>query len=231
MTDDWTDQRTPAQEEQATFLVRTYLHLLAAVAAFVGIEMALFRSGLANRIAVQMLSVNWLWCLGTFILVAILFRWLAHKTSSRPVQYVGLALYVVAESIIFVPLLFEAELIAPGTIETAAYVALLGFGAMTVGVFQTRYDFSFLAPFLGFFGLFALGLIVYSCLFGLELGLWFSTGMIVLAVGSTLYDTSAVLLRFDQEDYVGAALELFASMALLFWYVLRWAAEWASRRR
>jgi FtsH-binding integral membrane protein len=41
------------------------------------------------------------------------------------------------------------------------------------------------------------------------------------AGAAILYDTSNVLLRFPEDRYVAAALELFASVALMFWYVLR----------
>jgi FtsH-binding integral membrane protein len=36
-----------------------------------------------------------------------------------------------------------------------------------------------------------------------------------------LYDTSNVLHRYRTEQYVAASLALFASVALLFWYILR----------
>ncbi|HCN07761.1 MAG TPA: permease, partial [Lentisphaeria bacterium] len=36
-----------------------------------------------------------------------------------------------------------------------------------------------------------------------------------------LYTTSKVLHDYGPSQYVGAALELFAAVALLFWYVLR----------
>jgi FtsH-binding integral membrane protein len=45
--------------------------------------------------------------------------------------------------------------------------------------------------------------------------------MIGLAGAAILYDTSNVLHNFPEDRYVAAALELFASVALLFWYVLR----------
>ena len=36
-----------------------------------------------------------------------------------------------------------------------------------------------------------------------------------------LHDTSKVMNSYPEDRYVGAALELFAGVALLFWYVLR----------
>ena len=36
-----------------------------------------------------------------------------------------------------------------------------------------------------------------------------------------LYDTSNVLHHYPEDRYVAGALQLFASVALMFWYVLR----------
>ena len=71
---------------------------------------------------------------------------------------------------------------------------------------------------IGFFV--ALGLIVAGTLFGFNLGLWFSVGMILLASGSILYQTSNMVHKYNEDQYVGAALGLFASLMLLFWYIL-----------
>lgn len=42
-----------------------------------------------------------------------------------------------------------------------------------------------------------------------------------LAGGAILYDTSNIIHKFSTDQHVAAALQLFASIALLFWYVLR----------
>ena len=60
-----------------------------------------------------------------------------------------------------------------------------------------------------------------SLLFDYHLGIWFSVDMIAIAGASILYDTSQILHHYSSDQYVGAALELFASIALLFWYILR----------
>jgi len=57
-------------------------------------------------------------------------------------------------------------------------------------------------------------------LFGFNLGLWFSVAMCALAAGSILYQTSNLINKFGVEDYIPASLGLFASLMLLFWYVL-----------
>ena len=70
-------------------------------------------------------------------------------------------------------------------------------------------------------GFVAIGLIVAGTMFGFDLGLAFTGGMIVLACGAILYDTSNVLHHYPVDRHVAASLELFASVALLFWYVLQ----------
>ncbi len=70
-------------------------------------------------------------------------------------------------------------------------------------------------------GVVAMLAIVGGILFGFELGTWFSVAMIGFAGAAILYDTSNVLHHFPEDRYVGAALQLFASVALMFWYVLR----------
>jgi FtsH-binding integral membrane protein len=65
-----------------------------------------------------------------------------------------------------------------------------------------------------------MGVILCAMLFGFSLGLWFSLAMIVLAAGAILYNTSNVLLHYRLDQHVAASLSLFASVALLFWYVL-----------
>ena len=42
-----------------------------------------------------------------------------------------------------------------------------------------------------------------------------------LGGAAILYDTSNVIHHYPEDRYVGAALQLFASVALLFWYVLQ----------
>ncbi len=86
---------------------------------------------------------------------------------------------------------------------------------------MTRKDFSFLRGVLMWGGVVAMLAIVGGILFGFELGTWFSVAMIGFAGAAILYDTSNVLHHFPEDRYVGAALQLFASVALMFWYVLR----------
>jgi FtsH-binding integral membrane protein len=210
-----------SEETRAEFITKTYLHLFGAVLAFTLLEMAYFLTGLAVPIAMALLGTSWLLVLGGFIVVSWLATRFAHVAESPGAQYAALGAYVIAESIIFVPLLLIAQVTAPGVIQSAAMVTLFGFTGLTVVVFSTRKDFSFLGGLLGWCGVVALTLIVAGVVFGFELGTFFSVGMIALAGGAILHDTSKVLHHFPEDRHVAAALELFASVALLFWYVLR----------
>ena len=66
-----------------------------------------------------------------------------------------------------------------------------------------------------------LGVIVVDVIYGLSLGPMFSLGMVMFAGAAILYDTSNIIHHYPEDRYVAASLELFASVALMFWYVLR----------
>jgi len=209
------------EQSRATFVSRTYTHLFGAITAFTRIEIFLLKSGLAERMARAMLGVSWLFVLGGFVVVSWLASRTAHTATSKTVQYGALAGFVVAEAIIFVPLLYMANTYAPGVITSAVAVTFLGFTGLSLVAFLTRKDFSFLRGILCWGGIIALVLIVAGAIFGFQLGTFFSVGMIALAGGAILYDTSNILHHYPEDRYVAAALELFASVALMFWYVLR----------
>lgn len=210
-----------ARSSRSEFIMRTYLHLFAAVMAFVAIEVGLFATGLAAPIAEAMLGTNWLFVLGGFMIVSWFATRAAHNAESMSTQYLALGGFVVAEAIIFVPLLAVANYYAPGAISSAAQVTVLGFAGLTAVVFTTRKDFSFLGAVLRWGFICGLILIVAGAIFGFELGTFFSVAMVALAGGAILYDTSNVLHHYPEDRHVGAALQLFASVAMMFWYVLR----------
>ena len=208
-------------DARATFINRTYNHLMGAIVLFTLIEVGLFQSGYAESISQALLGTSWLLVLGAFMLVSWFASRISLTSESVGAQYAALGGFVVAESIIFVPMLWLADLYAPGAIQSAAVVTLVGFAGLTAVAFVTRKDFSFLRGMLMWGGVVALLAIVGGIVFGFELGTWFSVAMIGFAGAAILYDTSNVLHHFPEDRYVGAALQLFASVALMFWYVLR----------
>ncbi len=208
---------------RAAFIRRTYLHLAGAILAFVVLEFLLMSSPIAEPLVRTMLGGRWSWLivLGAFMGVSLLANWWANSQASPGMQYLGLTLYVVAEAVIFLPLLYIANNIAPGAILYAGFLTLLLFAALTGTVFITRKDFSFLGPILMIGGFVALGVIVLSIAFGFNLGIIFAAVMVLFAAGSILYNTSNILHRYNPNQHVAASLALFASVALLFWYILQ----------
>ncbi|GAB7255571.1 Bax inhibitor-1 family protein [uncultured Polaribacter sp.] len=210
--------------DRVEFYKKTYAHVAGGVLLFVLFEYLLLQS---DAIVTFMMSMTqgwrWLIMLGGFMLITNYAESTVLKTADKNIQYMAYALYVFAQAIIFVPLLAIAIYYTESEdlIQQAALVTLALFAGISAVVFLTKKDFSFLKTGLtiGFF--IALGLIVAGSLFGFNLGLWFSVGMCVLAGGSILYQTSNLVNKFGTEDYIPASLGLFASLMLLFWYVLQ----------
>lgn len=212
--------------ERAAFIRKTYILLAAAIFAFIAVEALLFASGAAQMIASLIFtggSIGWLAVLGGFMLISWLSNRWAVSEASTAVQYAGLGVFVIAEAIIFVPLLYVAAYASgdPTVIIKAGIGSLGLFAGLTLTVFVTRTDFSWLTPILGIGGFAALGFIIGSALFGFTLGNVFAFIMVAFAGTAILYNTSQVLQRFNTKQHVAAALTLFASVALLFWYILR----------
>jgi len=214
-----------APADRAAFIRKTYLLLAFAILAFIGVEAFFFASGIANVIASVLFSggaIGWLVVLGMFMGISFLAnRWAVSETS-KATQYVGLLLFIVAEAVIFVPLiLISTSVSGDTTVLLKAGITTIGlFLGITMTVFITRTDFSFLGPILAIGGFAALGFIVASAIFGFSLGSVFAFVMVAFAGTAILYETSNVLHRFNTLQHVAASLTLFASVALLFWYIL-----------
>lgn len=210
--------------ERAEFYKKTYLHVGYAILAFIGVETILLKT-VPVEFIIKMVSGKfvWLFILGLFWLGSVMSSKLSYSLD-KSTQYLGLGLYVVLEAIIFLPLLYIAIAYSGGSFELlsqAAIITLFMFGGITAVAFLSNKDFSFLRTAIVITGFISLGLIVAGAIFGFNLGLWFSVGMVVLASASILYQTSQVKYHFNTTQYVGAALSLFASIMLLFWYVLQ----------
>lgn len=206
---------------RGTFVRRSYMHAIGGIIGFAAIEWFLFSSGMAWPMAEAMLAGSWLLVLGAFMLVSWGATHVAHTVKSIPMQYLAYTGLVVAQAIIFVPMLAIAMMQAPGVIESAAWVTLMGATGLIVVATVTGKDFSFLRGMLMWGGILALIAIVSSVLFGFEMGTWFSVAMIGFAGAAILYDTSNILHHYPEDRYVAAGMQLFASIALMFWYILR----------
>ncbi len=214
-----------AESERANFIKRTYVHLAGAIAAFAVIETLLIKSGVALSFMGMLSGSKWSWLivLGAFMLVSTVANNWALSGVSREKQYMGLGLFVVAEAIIFMPLIYMALMRAPDgqLLQNAAIVTGALVAGLTFTAFSTKINFSFMGRFLMIGGFVAMGLILASIMFGFSMGLWFSGAMILFAAASVLYSTSNIIHEYHTEQHVAASLSLFSSVGLLFWYILQ----------
>lgn len=221
-----------AADDRATFYRKTYSLVAAAFLAWAFLLGLLFTSGAAWPLAKIMLSagagISWLIILALFWLVTTFAQSLAFSNSSRATQYAGLALYIVAEALIFVPIIALVfvhtasnndtiwSLLVPAGLTTA-----LLFLGLTVTVFTTRTDFSFLKTAVVLGSFIALGAIIVFSIFGISPGSWFAIAMIVLMGAAILWQTWQVKEKCHTDQYVGAAVLLFAGFMTLLWYVIQ----------
>ena len=215
-------------DERAGFIMKTYGYVLGAIAAFIAIETCLFAIVGPEKLTKMTFALlgnggfSWLILLGSFMVVTWIANAWASSDTSPVMQHVGLGIYVVAEAVIFLPLLCIAqEYGGEDTILSAAMATAGLFAMLTFAVFITRKDFSFLRSILTFGSLAALGFIFTAILFGFALGPIFMYAMIALMCGYILYYTSNVLHHYRIGQHVAAALALFASVMTLFWYILQ----------
>jgi uncharacterized protein len=208
---------------RAAFMNRVYMTLLLGIAAFIGMQYVLFWTGAAAAITQFVIQMNWLPILGGFMLAT----WLATRMSSAATTpgkaWGGYLLLIGANALLFATPLWIAHRTPEleGTITTAAWISILAFAGLSAIAMLTGKDFSFLRSILMWGGVLALCLIVGSVLFGAQLGTWFAVAMIGFAGAAILYDTQKVYRSFPPGAEVVAAMHLFSSLALLFWYVLQ----------
>ncbi|MBL4605013.1 MAG: US12 family protein [Flavobacteriaceae bacterium] len=213
-----------ADQDRVAFYKKTYAHVAGGVLIFIAFEYLLLQSVSIVEFALSMtVGYRWLMMLGGFMLITRYAESTIMKTTNKNIQYMAFALYAFAQAFIFIPLIYMAVNYVNSfeILQQASIVTLSLFTGISAVVFITKKDFSFLRAGLtiGFF--IAIGLILAGVLFGFDLGLWFSVGMCVLAGGSILYQTSNLIHKYGTDDYIPAALGLFASLMLLFWYVLQ----------
>jgi FtsH-binding integral membrane protein len=228
--------------DRVTFLRKTYAHLGVALIAFAAITAFMMRYMTETSLKFSSMAMggrlSWFIVLALFIIVGVVAQRLAMSQTSRGLQYLGLGIFVIAEAVILQPLLWiaifrfgNAQMFIAGAegglggagalILQAAVITIAIFVGLTLTVFITKKDFSFLrgALTIGSFAL--LGVILASLLFGFSLGALFCGFVILLLAGYILYQTTLVMSYFPPSGYVAGALMLFSTIATLFWYVLQ----------
>ncbi len=208
--------------DRTKFIRQTYLHVSIAVVGFILLELVLFSTGIAENIAYVLTKSRYTW---VFVLAAFAFisfrvvSWCKASVSLQN-QYLALFVYILAESIIFVPVLYTASYYAPGTIEVMTFMTLFLLVSLFGIALLTKKNFSFLKSSITIAGMLAIGAVVLGIVFGFSPSIFFSFAMLSLAGLCILYHTTN-LVNYHTHQYVAAGLGLFASFMLLFWYVMR----------
>ncbi|MEM9826659.1 MAG: Bax inhibitor-1 family protein [Planctomycetota bacterium] len=217
---------TVADNERTAFIRRTYTHLSGAVLALVALEVVLFNvvpaDTMFSLVRTMTAGYGWLLVLGAFMGVSWMARSWASSDTSKGLQYLGLGVYVCANAVLLLPLLYMSiNFIGPELPVAAAAITSVTFMGLTVFVFATKADLSGWGKYLAIAGIVAMAMIVASIVIGFNLGILFSGAMIGLMCGYILYDTSNILHHYRTDQHVAASLSLFASVVTLFWYILR----------
>lgn len=222
---------TPASSappsERLEFLKNTYVHLGYSILAFVVLESFLLSLDSVHNIVSAMTGKKWSWPVVLILFMGVSWvadHW-ARSDVSKETQYAGLGLYIIAEAIVFVPLMYQATTFVPNLIAPAGLITLLLVLGLSFTVYTTETDFSILRPVLVIGSFVSVGLIISSIIFGFSLGILFSGAMILLASASILYTTHSIQNEYRTDQYVAASLHLFAAIALLFWYVLKFLIQ------
>jgi uncharacterized protein len=216
-----------SREVRGRFMTRVYGLVMGGIAAFIAMQYAMFTVEVAPDVSFAMYMAdliyrtNWLIILGGFMLVSWMANNLGFKAQTRGGQWGGYLLLVAANAVLFAGPLWIADFYYEGVIAQAAWLSILAFAGLSFIALATGKDFSFLRGFLMWGGVLALVLIVGSVLFGTGLGMWFSVAMVGFAGAAILYSTQQVYRHYPPEAEIPAAMNLFSSIALLFWYVLQ----------
>lgn len=210
-------------DQRFEFIRQTYTHVIGAIGGFALLSWLLFQAGVGQELywIIEENRWSWLLVLGAFGIFGWMTSHLA-EAQAREMQYFGLGLAVAAEALIFSPLIYGVyensglEAIQGAVMGTVALCV-----AITMVVGASKHNFSYIGGILKVCSFVALAFIIASIVFGLSLGLLFSYAMLAFAGGCVVYDTSRVLNEHTEDNYVAASLELFSSMALMFWYMLQ----------
>lgn len=213
-----------AVTERAAFLKKVYTLLFLGVLGFAA---TLWAAGNVAPVRDFALSIGrlvyghrfgWLIYLGVFLGGSMAVHAVAEK---KPINAFAYAAWVVVLGLLIAPIVLMIHAAqGPEIVTQASMLTALTFGALTLIVFWTGKDFSFLrgALMLGGFALLAVG--IAGMVFGFTVGLWYSAAIVVLMAGYVLYDTSAVLHRLPTTMAMSGAIMLFTDVVLLFKHIL-----------
>lgn len=211
----------PIMKDRKLFIKKTYTHLLLGIVAFFVLSFIIGNSVIGSIFAPFVLG-NYFLIIAVLIVFGIIHTFLQdimEFSNKKLFQYSAFIIYITLESILISPIIFllKDTLIFP----IAFLMTFAIFAVITLIAFVTKKDFEFLGSFLTMGLILGLITIVLSFIFGFNLGIIFSAFMVCLASGYILYDTSKIINKYSDHQYIAAAGSLMASIILLLWYLIR----------
>ncbi len=209
---------------RSAFMRKTFITLALALLAFVGVCYGLVVTDLGLGIANLLFGNSWgiFASLLLFMGVSAVATNLAYQSFNPAVQMLGLGIYIIIQALLFLPMLIYAAAFVGGEVLLYAGIATTALaGGLIFLALINKVDFNFLNGFLILGGIAATITVFAAIIFQFNLGVWFSLLMILFACGAILKDVSDIKYRFHTTQHIAAALALFASIALLLFYVLR----------
>lgn len=149
---------------------------------------------------------------------------------SFPINILLLALFTSTSGLTLGPVLNSYVAQGMGdVIPMATGITALTFGGLSMYVHLSKKDFSFLSGFLfiGLIGLILVSLASFLFHFPVSTTLYSAVGILIFS-GYILVDTSNLLHRYRDEEYVAATIALYLDLINLFLFILRLLAD---RRR
>lgn len=222
MIHDKTARSDSSIESNASFIIKTYLHLIAAAFVFAAGTVGMLKMEYAPSIVSWMTNIRWLgqgsWFvpIGLFIAVSWAANEFTKRCSSTPVLYLGLILYAALISCICIPFVYIANVFAPGVLGRISFILLLGSVAINGIAVVCRKNFSFFSGMIGWI-LMCIGIgILAGAIYGNGAGTWFSL-IVTATVGSiVLYHTETAIHRFQNGNTVAASLFLVSAVGCFF---------------
>ncbi len=203
---------TPLTAARAETIRKTYMLLgLSVVAALCGGYLGAQSDALAS------LFTGWLGWILAMVLLNVIPR-VAIAARHNPV--LGVSALVgdgFVSGLVLAPILRFASLYAPGTIQSAALMTLIAFGAITLFVMSSNRTFS--APrglMVGIFVSIIAAMVLNAFLNIGLLGILIAAGIGILGVCILVYATSEVLHNPAADSPIPGALILFAGLFNVF---------------
>jgi len=202
------------------FLKKVYSLFFFGIVIFAGVA-ALSTSFFIKK--PELISKLWLGALiGWMVLSFLVGRMLVNPKRG----FLALVLFAIGEGVIFGPLLALAYYVSGGwtIVGQAIILTVLVFGGLTAYVLITKEDFTFLGGFLSIVGVFLIGVVLLTWIFGFPSGNIF--GILIPAVFVlffslyVLYDTSVIMRKLPQEYAAAGAAMLFLDFAGLLYYII-----------